>query len=591
MVAGDRAGRADPAARLEGPVRAARRGTGDAVPVRAGRVRAARAGRRDREPGLAAGAPRLPRRAGRLAGPAGAAARSPGAVAGRRQAEPAAPCSTGCWRRTTRANAGRARRGRGRLRAYRLVLETRPPRWPRTWRLSMISFRVGRLGASRAGRRRSGRPARQRRGHAAPAARLNELTARFAGLGLAPLLDEARDADPDALAVDVRPLLVRVDPRPLSLSPTRGSGRSTGRCTAGPPPTTGPATTRTSAATATPGAAGGGRARRGRARRVPGGEPAGRAAGQPEAPAPADPAALRRRAAHDDRAEAVLGDEPARGVPAAARRRAVLRRRGVRRGVSRSRRPTRCRRSCGRGRSWSPATSTSSRRPRSSPPPTSTTTPARHHRRGRDRSGADQRVRVDARCAIGAAARVHAALALPQPRRAADRVLERVDLRPVAGDVPRRGRRRLRVVRAGRRRRRVHGGQCRRRGDPCGVAGAVARRRAPRRVTGRHHDGHRARRADLVGAAFGAARRCGPPRAARLLRRESPGAVLRQEPGAGAGRRAGRDHPVDRVREDGRRAAAVPVRPVAAARRAPAAQRGRHPGPAPDDAGLLVPVG
>ena len=73
-----------------------------------------------------------------------------------------------------------------------------------------------------------------------------------------------------------------------------------------------------------------------------------------------------------------------------------------------------------------------------------------------------------------------------------------------------------------------------------------------------------------------------------VLRRGHGRAVLREEPGAGAGRRAGRDHPVHRVRQAPGRPDALPVGPAAARRRRAPAERGRHPGQAPADPGQLV---
>ena len=73
-----------------------------------------------------------------------------------------------------------------------------------------------------------------------------------------------------------------------------------------------------------------------------------------------------------------------------------------------------------------------------------------------------------------------------------------------------------------------------------------------------------------------------------VLRRGCAGAVLRQEPGARAGRRAGRDHPVGRLRQARRRADAVSVGAAAAGRRRAPAERRGDPGQAPADRGQLV---
>ena len=99
-------------------------------------------------------------------------------------------------------------------------------------------------------------------------------------------------------------------------------------------------------------------------------------------------AAAPRRA---DRAQAVLGDEPARRQPAAAAPTAVLRRRHLRRGQPGPAGRRASPRSCAAARSSSPATSTSSRRPTSSPPPTTPTTD------DDDAEAYDRRLRVAAR--------------------------------------------------------------------------------------------------------------------------------------------------------------------------------------------------
>ena len=88
--------------------------------------------------------------------------------------------------------------------------------------------------------------------------------------------------------------------------------------------------------------------------------------------------------------------------------------------------------------------------------------------------------------------------------------------------------------------------------------------------------------------AAGRARTSRPEQFDDVLRREPAGAVLRQEPRARPGRRARRDHPLDRLRQERRRPAALPLRAPAHGGRRATAQRGRHPGEAAHDPGLLV---
>ncbi len=116
-------------------------------------------------------------------------------------------------------------------------------------------------------------------------------------------------------------------------------------------------------------------------------------------------------------------------------------------------------------------------------------------------------------------------------------------------------------------------------------------RAAAGRVARRHRDGHQARQPDRGDAASAPPRRPAPRgRARRVLRRDPRGALLRQEPRAGSGRRAGRDHPLDRLRQERARRSAVPLRTAARRRRRAAAERRGHPREEPPDAGRLVLV-
>ena len=114
--------------------------------------------------------------------------------------------------------------------------------------------------------------------------------------------------------------------------------------------------------------------------------------------------------------------------------------------------------------------------------------------RARAAAGGNRGIRIDPRCARLGARLPHAPVALPKPRRAAHRILQRAHLRPDADDVPRDRRRpcpalRPRAVAAGRRHEQPGaGGGCRRRSHSRarpGTAGGVA---------GRDHNGHQAHR-------------------------------------------------------------------------------------------------
>jgi hypothetical protein len=152
--------------------------------------------------------------------------------------------------------------------------------------------------------------------------RVNELAARLGGLGLDPLLAHARQvgAEPDALVsmfdhcwyASILDHVSFADPRVGAFDGPMHS-RAAADYRAGDHAHI--------ASTAT-------RVQRAVAEHVVAARDA-----YPEESRPADPAVVRRRATHDDRAEAVLGDEPAGRVAAPTGRRAVLRRRGLRRGV------------------------------------------------------------------------------------------------------------------------------------------------------------------------------------------------------------------------------------------------------------------
>ena len=94
---------------------------------------------------------------------------------------------------------------------------------------------------------------------------------------------------------------------------------------------------------------------------------------------------------------------------------------------------------------------------------------------------------------------------------------------------------------------------------------------------------HATRVEEALRRALAGARR----RGARVLRRGPARAVLRQEPRAGAGRRARRHHPHRRLRQDPARAGAAPVRAAQHRGWRASAQRRDHPGPALDDRGVV----
>ena len=178
-------------------------------------------------------------------------------------------------------------------------------------------------------------------------------------------------------------------------------------------------------------------------RRVQGPGRARPAPGRAEAAAHARPRPRPQHRRRPARPQALLGDEPARRQPAAA----AEDRTSTSSSSTRPRRsppPTRSRRSCAAGSWSSPAMRSSSRRPPSSSPEhraRTTTSPNRTRRR--PLIAGTRGLRVDPRRArLAASASGMLALALPKPRRAADRLLERPHLRPHAHHLPRRRRRR-----------------------------------------------------------------------------------------------------------------------------------------------------
>ena len=180
-----------------------------------------------------------------------------------------------------------------------------------------------------------------------------------------------------------------------------------------------------------------------RTRRAPRAVGDGPAPGPAETPAHAvrDLVATDRRCAA--RAQAVLGDEPARRQPAAARRGTYFdvvifdEASPGHAGRRDPRDPAR------QASSSSPATRSSCRRPRSSSPSPPKTTTRTDERAGRPPLVGGTKGFESILDALGSLLPVpHAPLALPQPRRAPDRLLERAHLRPAAHHVPRRRRRR-----------------------------------------------------------------------------------------------------------------------------------------------------
>ena len=207
--------------------------------------------------------------------------------------------------------------------------------------------------------------------------------------------------------------------------------------------------------------------------------------------------------------------------------------------------------------------------------------------RGRRRRGHHRGGRVDPRRARRRAAEPPAVVALPLARRAAHRLRQRGGLRGVAGHLPRH---------------RHRPGAC----ATCSSRGTASspRARGPSRPRPTEVDRvvelvlehartrpdrslgvialgitHATRVDEALRRALAEARR----RRARVLRRGPARGVLRQEPRAGAGRRARRRHPHRRLRQDAARPGAAPVRAAQHRGRRTAAQRRHHPGAALDD--------
>ena len=148
--------------------------------------------------------------------------------------------------------------------------------------------------------------------------------------------------------------------------------------------------------------------------------------------APAPPAARpgRRRPRRAGRGQAVLGAEPAGGLPGAAARPAV-RRRGVRRGVPGAAGPG--------GRGDQPGPAGGRRRGRAAAAADRVLhqrRPGRRRRRRARRRAVHRGLRVGAGRAVREPAGRPAALALPVPGRAAGRLRQPARLRRVAGDLP-----------------------------------------------------------------------------------------------------------------------------------------------------------
>ncbi len=145
-------------------------------------------------------------------------------------------------------------------------------------------------------------------------------------------------------------------------------------------------------------------------------------------------------------------------------------------------------------------------------------------------------------------------------------------------------------ARAGRRvRRALDDEQRRRRGRPRSSNSILEHApRAAGRVARRHHHGHQhAERID--GASARRPRRTRPEPARRSSTRRPRRAVLRQEPRARPGRRARRDHPLDRLRQERPTAGCSTASArCSCRRRRTAAQRRRHPRPTPHDLVSLV---
>ena len=210
----------------------------------------------------------------------------------------------------------------------------------------------------------------------------------------------------------------------------------------------------------------------------------------------------------------------------------------------------------------------------------------RRPRRGRRRRGDHRGRRVDPRRARRGPAEPSPVVALPLARRAAHRVRQRRGLRGLARHLPRhrhrpggspRARRGARDHRRGRVGPRDHA----HRGRPGRRAGARARPHPPRPLARRHRPGHHPRDPGRGGPAPRPGR--GRRRGARVLRRGPARAVLRQEPRAGAGRRARRHRAHRRLRQDAARPGAAPLRPAQPRGWRAAAQRRDHPGPPVDD--------
>ena len=230
----------------------------------------------------------------------------------------------------------------------------------------------------------------------------------------------------------------------------------------------------------------------------------------------------------------MLGDEPARRRVGAAAR-AVVRRRGLRRGLAGA---------AGRG-----GVGHLARAGRSSWPATRDSCPHlvlhhRHRRRPggrRCRRGAHRGRRVDPRRARRRPAEPSPGVALPLARRAAHRVRQRRGLRGVAGHLPRHRRRPGRAPRAGRGAGIIGEGETALESTPTEVERVVElvlehARTQPGPHARRHRARHHPRDAGRGGPAPRAGR--GARRRAGVLRRGPARAVLRQEPRAGAGRRA-----------------------------------------------------
>ena len=268
-----------------------------------------------------------------------------------------------------------------------------------------------------------------------------------------------------------------------------------------------------------------------------------------------------QRAGRAHRAQAVLGDEPAGGQPAAAGRPAVLRRRHLRRGQPGHARPTRSRRSCAaerargrRRRAPAPADRPSSRRRPTRRPRTRTTMPTPTPSRCAGRRASSRSSTSRTRC-IGSqpCSRWHY-------RSRDERLIafsNAHDLRPVrAHHLP--GRRAATTcltprARATRARRGATSSRRPRRSTRSSSWSSSTRAAARTSRLGVIAMG--IKHADRIRRPCAASRAEHEPELDAFFAEDRRRAVLRQEPRARPGRRARRDHPLDRLRQanaDGR---------------------------------------